>query len=136
MWIIVIVFAVVLGFAAWVRLAPSDEAVWHVDPMVTVDQDMPGGVRRRVEADAAAFAMLHAIVLETPRTEVLAGGLDEGRVTYITRSKVMGFPDYTTVQLTGDVLEIYGRLRFGMSDLGVNKARVTGWLAQLRARRG
>ena len=33
----------------------------------------------------------------------------------------------------GDVLKIYGRLRFGRSDLGVNKARVEGWLAALEA---
>ena len=28
-------------------------------------------------------------------------------------------------------LEIYGRQRFGQSDMGTNKTRVDGWLAQL-----
>jgi uncharacterized protein (DUF1499 family) len=55
----------------------------------------------------------------------------EGRITYITRTKIIGFPDYTTVQQDGDVLRIHGRLRFGRKDFGVNKARVDGWLAQM-----
>ena len=67
------------------------------------------------------------------RTEVLAGSPSEGRVTYITRSMWFGFPDYTTVQLEDDGLEIYGRLRFGQSDQGVNRARVEGWLDRIGA---
>jgi len=49
-------------------------------------------------------------------------------ITYVTRSRVFGFPDYTTVRQAGPQLEIYGRLRFGRSDLGVNAARIDGWL--------
>ena len=30
-----------------------------------------------------------------------------------------------------DVLELFARLRFGQSDMGVNKARVDGWLERL-----
>ena len=63
---------------------------------------------------------------------VLAGSVEEGMVTYITRSAVFGFPDYTTVRQRGDELEIYGRLRMGYSDLGVNGKRIDRWLALLR----
>ena len=45
----------------------------------------------------------------------------------------MGFPDYTTVQLKDDRLMIWARLRFGRSDLGVNRRRVDRWLADLEA---
>ena len=83
--------------------------------------------------DETTFEALHRIILETPRTEVLAGAPSEGRVTYITRSMWFGFPDYTTVQLEDDGLEIYGRLRFGQSDQGVNRARVEGWLDRIGA---
>jgi uncharacterized protein (DUF1499 family) len=34
------------------------------------------------------------------------------------------------------VLELYARLRFGRSDVGVNKTRVDGWLQMLDAQRG
>ena len=59
-----------------------------------------------------------------PRTHVLAGSVADGRVTYITRSRVFGFPDYTTLEQDGDRLKAYARLRFGGSDLGVNATRL------------
>lgn len=132
-WTVVLI---VLGGLAWIRLAPSDPAVWHVDPQVTADQDLAGGVRRRIPAEDGTFADLDRIILATPRTEVLAGSVEEGKITYVTRSQWMGFPDYTTVMKNEDVLELHARLRFGQSDMGVNKARVDGWLEMLRAARG
>ncbi len=129
-WFIVLV--IVAGLA-WIRLAPSDPAVWNVDPMVTSDQDLAHGVRRRIPGDTETFERLHGIILETPRTEVLAGGPSEPRATYITRSKWFGFPDYTTVQQGEGSLEIYARQRFGQSDMGVNRKRVEGWLSRLES---
>lgn len=131
-WAIIVI---ILGGLAWIRFAPSDPAVWHVDPKVTADQDLAGGVRRRIPADDGTFAALDRIILATPRTEVLAGSVEEGMVTYVTRSQWMGFPDYTTVMKDEDVLELYARLRFGQSDMGVNKARVEDWLDRLEAQR-
>ena len=124
-WAIILI--VVAGLA-WIRLAPSDPAVWHVDPKVTSDQDLAGGVRRRIPATDTTFQELDRIILATPRTEVLAGSVDDGMVTYVTRSQWMGFPDYTTVRATAPQLELYGRLRFGKSDMGVNAARLDRWL--------
>jgi uncharacterized protein (DUF1499 family) len=131
-----IVILLVVGGMAWIRLAPSDPAEWNIDPKVTADQDLAAGVRRRIPAQADTFARLHAIILETPRTEVLAGSQAEGQITYVTRSRWMGFPDYTTLRANGADLELWARARFGQSDLGVNKARVEDWLAQLRAGAG
>jgi len=125
----------VVGAAAYIRLAPSDPARWHEmpgPPGEITDRDLAGGVMRRVEGDLAA---LDAIIREAPRTQVLAGSVKEGMITYVTRSRVFGFPDYTTVRQAGDTLEIHGRLRFGESDLGVNAARVDGWLERLRQAR-
>lgn len=127
-WIIVLI---VVGGLAWIRFAPSDAAVWHVDPKVTADQDLATGLRRRIDLGDNTFATLHNIILTTPRTELLAGSLEEGRTTYVTRSLWFGFPDYTTVQFVDDHLELFARLRFGQADLGVNKARVEEWLAEL-----
>lgn len=127
-WLII---AVVIGGLAYIRLAPSDPAVWNTDPQVLSDQDLRDGVRRRFEGDEEMMARLERIILSSPRTDKLAGSVEEGRVTYITRSKWMGFPDYTTVQLVDGDIELYARLRFGRSDLGVNKARVDGWLEKL-----
>ena len=132
-FLLLAVVVVVLGF---IRLSPSDPGVWHQPLAFSQDQDLTGGARRVREgnfADPETFALLNEIILETPRTERLAGGVEEGHVTYVTRSLVFGFPDYTTCQVNDGRLMIFGRLRFGRSDLGVNKARIEGWLARLDA---
>ena len=133
----VVLWAVLILVAAgmaYVRLAPSDVARWHRMPEVSGDKSFKSGVIRQVKAGPEGLARIEAIIRGTPRTRVLAGSLGEGMITYVTRSRVMGFPDYTTVQKAGDILTIYARLRFGRSDLGVNGARVEGWLARLQAR--
>ncbi len=118
----------VIGILAVIRLAPSEPIRWHQMPGSITNRDFASGAMRRVEGDLAA---MDAIIRETPRTRVLAGSVEQGMVTYVTRSRVFGFPDYTTVRQDGDMLEIYGRLRFGRSDLGVNAARIDGWLGSL-----
>ncbi|MCT4555765.1 MAG: DUF1499 domain-containing protein [Pelagimonas sp.] len=125
-----VILILALGFAAYVRLAPSDPARWHVLLEIAENRDLPGGVLRRVEG-LSDLQALHQIVLQTPRTQVLAGDPAQGHVTYITRSALWGFPDYTTVQLRDGAVLIHARLRFGKSDIGVNGKRVAGWLAQI-----
>ena len=117
--------------AAYLRLAPSDPARWHVAREIAADEDLEGGVLRRVEAGPDGLARLDAVAQAWPRTRVLAGSVDEGMITYVTRSAIWGFPDYTTVRQVGDRLEINARLRFGRSDFGVNRARTEAWLAQI-----
>lgn len=128
LWVLLALVVVGMGF---IRLAPSDPSQWHVVPAVTQDRDLPGGAMRILADAEGALALIDAIARATPRTTVLAGSVDEGMITYITRSRIMGFPDYTTVRQEGDTLTVYARLRFGRSDLGVNHARIDGWLAEL-----
>ena len=128
MWVLLAVLG--LG-AAYVRLAPGDPGRWHVAREITADRDLEGGVLRRVESGADGLARLDKVARNWPRTQVLAGSLNEGMITYVTRSAVWGFPDYTTVRQAGAWLEINARLRFGRSDFGVNRKRVEAWLAQL-----
>ena len=127
-WIVLIVLLALAGLLLWIRFAPDDVARWHAVPTVAEDRDFEGGVMRSVPG---ALAALDPIIRSEPRTRVLAGSVASGIVTYITRSKVMGFPDYTTVQQRGDTIFLYARLRYGKSDMGVNKARVERWLAAL-----
>ncbi|TNF64220.1 MAG: DUF1499 domain-containing protein [Rhodobacteraceae bacterium] len=128
LWVLIAVVVVGMGY---IRLAPSDPAQWHVPPRVTQDENLAHGVKRLVQVGPDDLARLDAIIRATPRSRRLAGSVEEGFVTYVTRSRIMGFPDYTTLRQEGDSLQVYGRLRFGRSDLGVNRARVDGWLAEL-----
>ncbi len=137
-WAIWVLIAVVL-FALWVRLAPSSPEKWHVDPAAL---DPPGSrgylAQTSYENDAkVVLQRLNVIALATPRTRLLAGGAEEGRMTYITRTLIWGFPDYTTVTAEnlreGSRLTLYARLRFGIGDFGVNRARIKSWLQRMDA---
>ncbi len=152
-FLLLLIGAVLLGFATYVRLAPSDPARWHVDPTVAVAPDLAlsplgeaarivttlNSAAARVEAlgpQRASLARLDEIAMATPRTVRLAGSPEEGRITWVTRSAFWGFPDYITAQaMTHDVatseVTVLARARFGSSDLGVNAARLKDWLSRL-----
>lgn len=132
-WVI-LVLAVVSGLA-FVRLAPSDVARWNVPIGSAENTDGEGWSARVVPATPGLLSDVHQAMLALPRTELLAGGVGEGRLTYITRSKWIGFPDYTTVEQDGDQLKLYARLRFGKSDLGVNSRRLDGLLKRVGVKR-
>lgn len=120
-WLLVIL---VLAMFAYVRLAPADVTRWHIPVSAESDRDFAAGAVRVIEGDASVLAKVDAAARALPRRQVLAGSVDEGRITYVTRSKVVGFPDYTTVELEGGTVRMLARLRFGRSDLGVNAARL------------
>lgn len=129
---IAILLLIALGLLMlYIRLAPSAPARWHVTLTFKQDETLTNGARRMISGDEDVLARLDAIIRATPRTELLAGSRDSGHLTYVTRTKFMGFPDYTTVQLTDGTLRLFGRARFGASDLGVNAARIDGWLQAL-----
>lgn len=121
--------AAVLLFASYVRLAPSKPTQWHRS-VSEIETHSKTGYRTSI--NGVGFAELQALILATPHTKILAGDIEDRRVTYITRSMFWGFPDYTTVeQIDGD-LAIVGRSRFGGGDFGVNRARIKGWIATLQ----
>ncbi len=127
----IVVLLVVIGLGLYVRLAPSDVGKWHAMPDDVDHRDLKHGAMRVVEIEEGGLQRLHVIVVSTARTKVLAGTAEEGMVTYITRSRVFGFPDYTTVRKRPQRIEIFGRLRFGHSDFGVNATRIDTWLNAL-----
>jgi uncharacterized protein (DUF1499 family) len=82
---------------------------------------------------AAAF---DAFAMAQPGVSRLKVSDDDLCVTYVQRSRIMGFPDYFSIRFLdmgdGDAgVAVYSRARYGQSDLGVNRARVEKWLAAL-----
>lgn len=148
-WLAAALVVGVAGFALWVRVAPSDPGVWHVDPLAA---ERPGRANHHLmrPGEAASpvwdmtaaelMAALDAVALAEPRVVRLAGTPEEGFVTYVARSRLWGFPDYVSVRALevegGAALAAFSRARFGESDLGVNAARMARWLAALPAPRG
>jgi hypothetical protein len=139
-WLLGLLLVAGAGGMAYIRLAPSDPARWHVDlaagglpANAHVFCIRPDNRFGPIQGDPAALlARLDAIALATLRTERLAGSAEDGRITWVTRSALMGYPDYTTAQvLDGPSLCIAGRQRFGSEDWGVNAARIGGWVQEL-----
>ncbi len=143
-----VVILAALALMAYIRLAPSDPKAWHI--AIANGDAIPQGtctdhialVAKGARAacilpltPAAVLDKLEAIALTSPRTLHLAGSAAEGRITWVSRSFLMGYPDYITAEVTqtarGTRLDIFSRQRFGEADLGVNAARLKDWLAQL-----
>lgn len=132
--------AALVMLAMYIRLAPSPPDRWHITldprpaplgaPSAQVVA-LEGGAYVDLAGGAKELTRLDQIALASPRTQRLAGDALRGHVTYITRSRLWGFPDYTTVQLGAKGITIYARLRFGRGDMGVNAARLASWQAAL-----
>jgi len=128
---LILTAVVAAAFSAYARLAPSDVARWHV-PVSDAPDPGTGGAKVLTDPlEGQPLARL-AAVAESEGAELLAGTVEEGRMTWIARSRIMGFPDYITAEITDDNrLHVLSRLRFGAADLGVNAARMERWLAAL-----
>jgi len=122
--VVTLIIAAIVAGLLWVRFAPDDPARWHVPIGETDDVDGAGWSARVVKATPGALGKIHKAALNLPRTELLAGSVGDKHLTYVTRSKWIGFPDYTTVEQDGEYIKLYARLRFGKSDLGVNGQRL------------
>lgn len=147
MWklVLAVLGVAALSGAVWVRVAPSDPARWHVDPRREARPSTPNFHLLRMgdgDAPAPIFDMapqrladaFHEVATADGAT-LLAGSPADGHMTYLTRSRLMGFPDYTSVLIEsagdGAMLTGFARARFGHSDMGANRARLEGWIAAL-----
>lgn len=133
------------GFAAFVRFSSNDAFAVHVRGAEgAMEQAGSRSYLQRIVLDGRdavdVLARIDAIARATSGTSLVAGSVAEGQMTYMTRSKLMGYPDFTTVGVHSDLidgetapyLEIYARSRFGKSDLGVNRERVKAWIGALQ----
>ena len=120
--------ALIVLAAGYVRLAPSHQEDWHVDPtdasiatgfsrfLVRADGDLNSP--RYELASEDLLAKFQQIALQNPRTRQLFGQVETGRLTFRSRSALWGFPDYTTVEVLDlgggrSALVIFARSRFG-----------------------
>lgn len=141
-----VVVLLIVAAMAYVRLSPNAPARWHQDPMTAGRPGMSNGyLLRPAGGDAVApvykmtpealAARIDKVALNWPRTHRFAGSVQAGFMTYVTRTRIWGFPDFTSVKVLpapgGATFAAFARARFGKSDLGVNKARLEGWLKEL-----
>lgn len=130
----IILLAVLASPVIYIRLAGHDVARWHLAPepafAAPLGQitEIPGGAVTRMADGSAALLRMADKAQVTPRTVLLAGSLADGHMTWVTRSRWMAFPDYTTAQILPDgTLAVWARQRYGRGDHGVNAARLLAW---------
>ena len=146
--LILVVFVVlaVIGAGIYFRNAAMPADVWHVDPAAVTPPASPN-YELRVGDRAPVFDVPPEVaaaridaVATAERASMIGGSLAEGHMTYVARSRLMGYPDAISVRLTpvgqGTRVEVFSRSRFGYSDMGVNAARVDRWVALVRGMEG
>jgi len=147
--IIVIVALVALaGVMFYIRFTPTDAAFWHVDPRAIAKPPKPNNwLIRPVGGDARPphykgevselVAAIEEAAAQMGDMSRVAGSRDSAHLTYISRTKWMGFPDFTTFRVystdEGVSFAALSRARFGHSDMGNNRARLEALLAHIDA---
>ena len=147
--VVLVAIGLVLAGMAWVRMAPDDPARWHEDPRLVQRPASPNAhLVRMVGGDAmpivyqmtpdALAQAVHDVAL-ADGAQLLAGRVQDGHMTFVSRTRWMGWPDYTSVLIEpagdGAMLLAFARARYGHSDLGFNRARLDRWQTALQAPR-
>ena len=137
--IIWLLFGLTALISMYLRFAPTEPERWHVDPAAAPDP-RPRGYRTEVTISGDPEELLQRLTKISgtfSRTRIYAGDAASGRITFLTHSSLMGFPDYTTVSAVKNgkktQMVFLGRLRFGWSDIGVNRRRIQTWIKTLQA---
>ena len=130
--LLMLLFVLFVGFAIWVRIAPSDPARWHVDPLTAPDPTTPNFARAdRVVALPLAEVAARIAQRATSEGAVRLAG-DDTWSTWVARTRTMRYPDYVSIRLlpdgNGTRIVALSRSRFGYGDGGVNAARLRRWL--------
>lgn len=135
MIITLVVLAVVAGIA-YVRLSTVDASAYAALPNVDGPGDIAGArsftaIRQITTTPDGVLRAVQVAAEGTPRTTLVLGSGEDGQMVFETRSLIWGFPDFTTVGMADGALVIHGQAHYGQSDIGVNKARIMGWLDAL-----
>jgi uncharacterized protein (DUF1499 family) len=93
---------------------------------------------RYPRAASQMYALVVAVARRQPRTYVAAEYPTERQVHFVARSAVLNFPDLITAQVdevapAGSTVVLYSRSVYGYSDLGVNRRRLSTWLAAIQS---
>lgn len=82
------------------------------------------------------YDLLVAVAEEQPRTFMAAQYVAQLQAHFVARSALLNFPDLITAQVAeagpdASTLVLYSRSVYGYSDLGVNRKRLSTWLAAI-----
>jgi uncharacterized protein (DUF1499 family) len=116
------------------RATPNDALVCPRDLCRTAKADLEAPT---IAVPAAELRdRLEAVALAEPRTAALHVGPGARRARFVQKSAAFRFPDVIDAEVVAidqshSTLAIYSRSVIGISDLGVNRARLVRWLEAL-----
>jgi uncharacterized protein (DUF1499 family) len=89
------------------------------------------------EPPAAAYDRVRSVLAAMPRTQVVGGDREQGRVEAVQTSALFRFADDIVVRIrpdgSGSRIDVRSKSRDGRSDLGANAARIREIVEALRA---
>jgi len=140
---VIILTTVAIAMLVYVRIAPDTVERWHLDPETVKPTRRPNHYRLvgdQAETLDISQAILTEIILDyvgdQDGVSLLANTNDGQLITFVQRSKLIGYPDYITFKITpqGDStqLSVFSRSRYGYRDFGVNKSRAEAWMHAVR----
>ena len=137
LYIVILIAALAVAAAVYIRMAPLDAEALHVDPADVTPLASPnyalmvGTTGHFIQAEPSDVGARIAAVAAADGAQVLAGSPEEGHVTYVIRSRIMGFPDIVSLrwqaQDGGTQLDIFARAIYGYSDFGTNTRLAHRW---------
>lgn len=144
--LLLVVLLLASGLMGYVWFAPSDPARWHEDPRLVARPTTPNFHLQRlvggdamppmVQINAQDLAARVDRVAKADGAKLIGGSVASGHMTYLTRSPMLGFPDYTSVLIEsagdGAMVLAFARARFGYSDMGANRNRTERWMKALQ----
>ena len=113
---------------------PTSPNSYYVAP-AKFSQAVPNQISPTYNMDVASLLKFwQAMLTQQPRVTLLEKS--EYQYSYVQRTKWLRFPDYIDVRFIAisdqqSTIAIFSRSKYGYSDLGVNKKRVTLWLDSL-----
>lgn len=134
----VLIFIVVVLLVA--RFLPADAEPFHEDPAQPdkrrSEVRLIGREAPRFQADATELldALVH--IAREDGARIAEGSADEGMITFVARSKILGFRDFITVKAVDEArgmakLSVLARPRWNGYDWGANTRRLDRWLGEL-----
>ncbi len=140
------VLVLVLMCAIGMRFVPHPIDKLHAnhDPLGPMDEDIQGGFqhRRLVPVDEVEnfVKQIDKTIRRAPRTKFVAGSLESGRMTYLSRTAIWASPNYTTLAVLDHpdepehkVVLVRGHAMNCESDLGESRDRILSWMQQVDA---
>lgn len=121
-----IIIIILFSILAYVRLAQV-HPIYNI-PNSTSNQLSSKGfvfIKAYTGIKDELYEEITKVALGTPRTLLLSND----PLQFITRSKFLGFPDITVIDIQDGNLIIYATSVFGQLDFGVNRARALKWVS-------